>query len=283
MSFRPAGRLVAAIFAAVLAAGLLGCGGRLALSSLLTPTPSPAPTSTGTITLQPSDTPTPSPIPPTPTAGPSHTLAASDTPTFTPTITDTITPGPSPTPTRTGTPTRTPTRTRIPTRTRTPSRTPTITLTPTITNTPTPPPPRPIHFAPGLLSRVLSPIKAVINAIPGDDGLVRLGLIGEDGRTIYHVDIDYNEYRGRSITFYPEIPYQIQSMAETARPGGIHLRSARARDCHHVGGCDPAFGWPRRDFRRRDHPGTLYRPLSRRRPAGQRRIAADQRAGPPGQ
>ncbi len=209
--------LLPALAAALIALGLASCSQGLALSSLLTPTQTLTPTSTGTITALPTATLTPSPLPLSPTAGPTHTREASDTPSLTPTPSDTVTPGPSPTPSRTGTPTRTPTRTRIPTRTRTPSRTPTITLTPTVTNTPTPPAPRLEIARPGLLSRVLSPISAEIYAIPGDDGLVRVELLGEDGRTLYRKDTDYSNYRGRSIAFYPDIPYEIQAMAETGR------------------------------------------------------------------
>jgi hypothetical protein len=68
-----------------------------------------------------------------------------------------------------------------------------------------------------LLSRVISPISAEVYAIPGDDGMVRVELIGEDGRVISSEDYDFRNYHGRSIAFYPEIPYVIQSMAETGR------------------------------------------------------------------
>ncbi|GAP08392.1 hypothetical protein ATHL_03294 [Anaerolinea thermolimosa] len=195
-----------------LAVGLLaGCGENLSLSNLFTPTPSPSVTATVTFSPSPEPSLTDTPPPPTATPAPTFTPEPSATPTPTLTPSETITPGPSPTPTRT------PTRTRIPTRTRTPTRTPTITLTPTITNTPTPPPPRLGILRPGLLSRVLSPIQAEINAIPGEDGVVRVELLGEDGRTLYREDFNYVQYRGRSISFYPQIPYQIVAMAETGR------------------------------------------------------------------
>jgi hypothetical protein len=105
----------------------------------------------------------------------------------------------------------------VPSRTRTPSRTPTITNTPTITLTPTPPPPELYIARPGLLSRVVSPIQAEIYARPGPDGLVRVELIGEDGRLIVRQVLDYTQYIGRSIAFYPQIPFEINSAAETAR------------------------------------------------------------------
>ena len=133
------------------------------------------------------------------------------------TETGTITPGPSPTVTFIPSSTRTPTRTYIPTRTRTPSRTPTITYTPTITLTPTPPAPLLYFERPGLLSRLVPPIQAEIHAKTGEDGLIRVELIGEDGRLIVRQALDYSNYQGRSITIYPQIPFEISSAAETAR------------------------------------------------------------------
>ena len=64
---------------------------------------------------------------------------------------------------------------------------------------------------------MVSPIQAEIYAVPGDDGMVFVELIGEDGRTIYREDRNMSQYLGRSIAFYPEISYTIQAMAETAR------------------------------------------------------------------
>jgi hypothetical protein len=42
-------------------------------------------------------------------------------------------------------------------------------------------------------------------------------LIGEDGRLIARQVLDFSRYIGRAIAFYPEIPFEIQSAAETAR------------------------------------------------------------------
>jgi hypothetical protein len=194
---------------------LSGCGGQGALANLFTPTRTP--TITLTFTPSPTDLPseTPSPLPPTLT--PSEVPSVTPTETETPLPTDTITPGPSPTASKTPTITRTATRTRPPTLTRTPSRTPTITFTPTITLTPTPPQPSIQILHPGLLSRLISPIQAEIIAVPGDDGLVRVELIGEDGRLIVRQAQNFSDYKNRSIAFYPSIPFEIKSMAETAR------------------------------------------------------------------
>jgi hypothetical protein len=42
-------------------------------------------------------------------------------------------------------------------------------------------------------------------------------LIGEDGRLIARQVKDFKGYMGRSISFYPQIPFEIQTAAETAR------------------------------------------------------------------
>jgi hypothetical protein len=190
---------------------LTGCGGGVSLSNLFTATLTPSPTVTLTPSFTPSSTETASPNPATATPTETATETHTRTPSRTPTASATITPGPSPTRTRTST------ATRIPTRTRTPSKTPTVTKTPTITNTPTPAAPRLYISRPGLLSRVTSPIQAEVYAVPGEDGLVRVELIGEDGRLIARQVKNFSQYAGRSIAFYPEIPFEIQTAAETAR------------------------------------------------------------------
>ena len=207
-------RKILFLLALLVTLSLSACASSVELGNLFTPTFTLTPSVTPTVTETPASTET---FTPSPTETLTPTLSPTVTPSPTATPTDTITPGPSPTDTRTPTITRTPTRTRIPTRTRVPSRTPTITLTPTITNTPTPPPPQTAILRPGLLSRVVSPIQAEINVIPGEDGMVRIELIGEDGRIIVRQVLDYRNYRGRSITIYPQIPFEIQAMAETAR------------------------------------------------------------------
>ena len=96
-------------------------------------------------------------------------------------------------------------------------RTKTFTPTLTVTNTPTPP------FAylqikkPGEDSFVVSPIniEAMIN--PGDDGLLRVDLIGENGRIIAHQELDYNYAIGNRFWTSPKLYYTIDSVAELGR------------------------------------------------------------------
>lgn len=168
------------------------------LALVIGPTSTPQPT----VTAAPdTTTPLPSEIP-SETSIPTHTVTA-----WSP---DTATPGPSPTRTRT------PTITRIPTRTRAPSRTPTITYTPTITLTPTPPSPSLDLVRPGLMSKLLSPIQMELYATTGGDGTLVIELIGEDNRIISRQVIRTGN-PGRHIWLAPDIPFEIDAAAETAR------------------------------------------------------------------
>lgn len=155
---------------------------------------------------------------PAPTRGPSLTAspsrpAASATPTAT-AITDT--PGP---PTETPTITLTPTRTLTPTLTRWvwSTFTPIPTRTPTITLTPTPPAAYLRFLRPGAFSRLLSPIQVEASVSPGEDGLVLVELLGEDGRLLAQQRLDYHEYINRSIAITPKLNYSINGVSELGR------------------------------------------------------------------
>jgi hypothetical protein len=95
------------------------------------------------------------------------------------------------------------------------------TPTPTITRRPTPSPPPPSARLtiqkPGPYSKVVSPIplRAVIN--PGDDKQVYVDLIGEDGRVITSQRLDYTRSTDYYIYTTAVIPFEISSLAETAR------------------------------------------------------------------
>jgi len=153
---------------------------------------------------QPSDLPPAGTPPPTSQPG---------TPTNTPTIT--LTPTISLTPTITLTPTisLTPTLTlwRWMTFTPIPSRTPTITPTPT----------PPLAFLrilrPGDFSKLLSPIQVEASVSPGEDGLVLVELLGEDGRSLARQRLDYREYIDRSIAIAPKLEFTINGVAELGR------------------------------------------------------------------
>ena len=70
---------------------------------------------------------------------------------------------------------------------------------------------------PGPYSKLSSPIQmeALINS--GDDGLVYVDLIGEDGRLMVSEVLDFRNYDAKNFYISPEIPFQINSAAELAR------------------------------------------------------------------
>jgi len=106
-----------------------------------------------------------------------------------------------------GTPTPGPTATR----TRPPTATPTVTLTPT-------PPFAYLHITrPGLFSKLISPYRMEAMVQPGEDGLVRIELIGEDNRMIANQVLDYRDYLNRRFWIAPFLEFQIAGAAETAR------------------------------------------------------------------
>jgi len=210
--------------------GMPPIGSRYRLSP--TPTPTYTPTHTYTPTLTPTVTLTPTPTPTvtlTPTLTPTITLTPTETPTETPTLTETPTFGPSPTATRYMTPTRTLTPTRTYTSTRTITNTPTITYTPTITptrtpthtptvtNTPTPPSRYLRINKPGLLSKVVSPLHLDALIVPGDNGALRVEIIGEDGRQIVNQQFSFKSSIGQRVSAILDINFEIKSAAETAR------------------------------------------------------------------
>ena len=207
-------RFRAAGFKAVLAVGVLLACASCALPFFATDAPLLEPTAT-------EETPTPSPLPPSQTPTPS--LTSSPSPSYTP-----LPPSETPTP---GTPTDTPTITLTPTITRTPTVTPTPTptrwvfntwtpipsRTPTITPTPTPPPAYLRILRPGAFSKLLSPVQVEASVSPGEDGLVVVELLGEDGRSLARQRLEYREYINRSIAISPRLEFRIAGVAELGR------------------------------------------------------------------
>ncbi len=191
-------------------AGLLwitGCNPRgVPGSRLLTP----AGLEPNSALMMPSETSTPStrePEPGTVTRTAVDIPKTEATPLPQPTASATI----SSTPGKTATKTRYPTKTYPPTRTRRPSKTPTISLTPT-------PPWAFIRIArPGPLSKVGSPIKVEMGMTPGEDGMLYVDLVGEDGRFITRLKKDYRQYVNKQIYTAVEIPFDIPGVAETTR------------------------------------------------------------------
>ncbi len=113
----------------------------------------------------------------------------------------------------------TPTKSKVPTATRwafaTWTRAPT--RTPSISPTPTPPFAYLRIVRPGPFSKINSPLTVEAGVSPGDDGLVLVDLIGEDGRTITRQRLNFSQFIGRSIGIAPELEFKIAGVAETAR------------------------------------------------------------------
>ncbi len=179
-------------------------------------------TSTATETLLPTltDTLQPTEVPPlqpseaaaaTETLFPTTAATPTSTPSLMPPLEGSVTVSLSPTLAATATRTRMPSRTPRPTNTRLPTNTPTITLTPT--------PPlaffRINNIAP--YSLVTSPLRPEAIVSPGEDGLLYVTLIGEDGRTIIREGLNFQNYLGRQLGIAPEIEFTPIGAAETAR------------------------------------------------------------------
>lgn len=69
---------------------------------------------------------------------------------------------------------------------------------------------------PGNNARLISPLKLQIVTKPGEDGLVRIELIGHDNRLIFRKLMDYRSYIGKTMLLEQEIPFEIRN-DETAR------------------------------------------------------------------
>ncbi len=186
---------------------------------LLNPVSSPAASNTATPnlnvvrqTLQLSETPQPTLEQ---TGQTTDSLDTPESPSATPEQIAIETAAPANTPTITLTPSKTtvPTATRwtYPTWTRPP------TSTPKISPTPTPPMAYLRIVRPGPFSKINSPLEVEAGVSPGDDGLVLVDLIGEDGRTITRQRLNFSEFIGRSIGIAPVLEFKISGVAETAR------------------------------------------------------------------
>lgn len=169
---------------------------------------------TETIPMVPTKTPTPES---TPTESPSPTISLepSETPTPSATFNETEIVQASYTLTPSLTPSRTPTITK--TRYRWVTKTPTQTATATATLTPTPPFAQMRIQKPGPFSKVVSPFQIEAMVHPGEDGFVRIQIVGEDSRIISSQILNYTNDIKRRFWIAPKIDFAISGVAETAR------------------------------------------------------------------
>ncbi|HVN56031.1 MAG TPA: Gmad2 immunoglobulin-like domain-containing protein [Anaerolineaceae bacterium] len=91
----------------------------------------------------------------------------------------------------------------------------------TPTRKPSPTPSVPLSYLyithPGPLSRVTSPITLLAQVIPGAGGVVRIELIGEDGRVLVREIERYNMPPGTRFGIGPDLAFEIPGVAEAAR------------------------------------------------------------------
>jgi hypothetical protein len=167
-----------------------------------------------TIQLVPTETPTPESTP-TESASPTMSLEPSETPTPSSTLNETEIIQASYTVTSSLTPSRTPTITK--TRYRWMTKTPTQTATATATLTPTPPFAQMRIQKPGPYSKVVSPFQIEAMVHPGEDGFVRIQIVGEDSRIISSQVLNYANDIKRRFWIAPKIDFSISGVAETAR------------------------------------------------------------------
>lgn len=113
--------------------------------------------------------------------------------------------------------------------TKTPTRQPTATATrgstaatprpPTHTPAPTPTPEIPIAkiqmLSPGPASLIVSPLRTIINMIPGNRGTVIIELLGEDGRTLVIKVLSYTP--GTRVRIAADLDFEIPAVSEAAR------------------------------------------------------------------
>jgi hypothetical protein len=178
----------------------------------LPPTSSQFPSSTNTNINISTKTATDSFLPSeSPPANPTLDITSTPQPFATETSNVTLTPSLSPTITLTPTRTLIPTRTRYPTFTPRPSRTKTVTLTPT---------PRLAYFRInnlGQFSFATSPVRPEAIVSPGDDGIITVELIGEDGRSIIKENFNYQNYMDRHFGIAPPIEFDLNYASEYGR------------------------------------------------------------------
>jgi hypothetical protein len=156
-------------------------------------------------------------------------LPPSDTPSATATLNETEIIEASYTTTPSLTATLTPTLTK--TRYRYITRTPTMTPTATATLTPTPPFAQLRIQKPGPYSKVVSPFQVEAMIHPGEDGFVRIQIVGEDSRIISSQLLNYANDIKRRFWIAPQITFEISGVAETARLELIALdQSGRPMD-----------------------------------------------------
>jgi hypothetical protein len=74
----------------------------------------------------------------------------------------------------------------------------------------------PVILLPGNNARLISPLKMKLISKPGEDGLIRIELIGHDNRLIFRRLLNYADYKDKMLLLDQEIPFEVRD-DETAR------------------------------------------------------------------
>lgn len=90
------------------------------------------------------------------------------------------------------------------------------TITPTAAEVSVPESGEPVILQPGNNARLISPLKLKLISHPGEDGLIRIELLGHDNRLIFRRLLNYSDYQNKTLLVEQEIPFEVRA-DETAR------------------------------------------------------------------
>jgi hypothetical protein len=74
----------------------------------------------------------------------------------------------------------------------------------------------PLILQPGNYARLVSPLNIKLVTKPGEDGMIRIELIGQDNRLIFRKLLDYRAYMGKALLIEQDIPFEVRE-DESAR------------------------------------------------------------------
>jgi hypothetical protein len=84
-------------------------------------------------------------------------------------------------------------------------------VTPTVTKVTVPESGEPVILQPGNNARLISPLKLKVLSHPGEDGLIRIELLGHDNRLIFRRLLNYADYQNKTLLVDQEIPFEVRS------------------------------------------------------------------------
>jgi hypothetical protein len=83
--------------------------------------------------------------------------------------------------------------------------------TPTAVQVTVPASGEPVILQPGNNARLISPLKLTLMSHPGEDGLIRIELLGHDNRLIFRRLLNYADYQTKTMLIEQEIPFEVRS------------------------------------------------------------------------